>query len=425
MTIYVILSVLEDYYKKYGCYPEVYYVQMDGGAENANKYVVAALELLAIKRMSKTVFYTRLPKGHTHDDMDAIFGTIWTAILSYGSAHTFEQFKKSVEAAFSSEKTAATVMDITMVIPDYKKFLEPCIDKKLADLHKGEKTQLQWRFEAIDPSIWFPFGVKTTYRAYCSEKVVELVPKAKESCITPIGRMTGLEPTTVISSWYPAPTTIVNRPVEGMYILTDVPGTLGPMYHLDPQPFVDNTKEEMQKKRIAIQRFYIRVDYPAIRTEWDAWFEINMPTTNNSIQYVAERKVKGIPFHSPLKVMFLKRDFKATHAHWGITSTFKSLVDSTFQWPDIVVAAMPTVESRLDPNPYHNARLTAPSMVQLSDSMLQIQELLQSRFRLILNSPQTTLDMLKLILRRKVNHRGVINATGGKLAIKSLHKPTN
>ena len=40
-------------------------VQVDGGAENANQYVLAALELLVVKRIVKEVYYSRLPTTRT------------------------------------------------------------------------------------------------------------------------------------------------------------------------------------------------------------------------------------------------------------------------------------------------------------------------------------------------------------------------
>lgn len=54
-----------------GVFPEKIYVQVDGGGENANKYVLGFLELLVAKRIAKLVLFTRLPVGHTHEDIDA------------------------------------------------------------------------------------------------------------------------------------------------------------------------------------------------------------------------------------------------------------------------------------------------------------------------------------------------------------------
>jgi len=52
LTIYCILHQLEKWvWRNQGRYPEKLYVQLDGGIENANHYVLAILELLAIKRV--------------------------------------------------------------------------------------------------------------------------------------------------------------------------------------------------------------------------------------------------------------------------------------------------------------------------------------------------------------------------------------
>jgi hypothetical protein len=70
LTICCILSQIESWKKRNGNrYPEELFIQVDGGSENANKFVLGMLELLAIKRMVKTVWYTRLPTGHTHEDI--------------------------------------------------------------------------------------------------------------------------------------------------------------------------------------------------------------------------------------------------------------------------------------------------------------------------------------------------------------------
>lgn len=76
LTIFCILAQLERYKIRNDCYPEELYVQVDGGSENANKYCLAAMELIVAKRMVRVIHYTRLPTGHTHEDIDACFGHI-------------------------------------------------------------------------------------------------------------------------------------------------------------------------------------------------------------------------------------------------------------------------------------------------------------------------------------------------------------
>jgi hypothetical protein len=60
-TIFCLLSELEKWKNAHdGKFPETWYIQIDGGSENANKYLEAALEYLVIKRLVKKILLTRL-----------------------------------------------------------------------------------------------------------------------------------------------------------------------------------------------------------------------------------------------------------------------------------------------------------------------------------------------------------------------------
>jgi len=39
--------------------------------------VLGYLEWLVAKRVVRKIVYSRLPTGHTHEDIDAMFGVIW------------------------------------------------------------------------------------------------------------------------------------------------------------------------------------------------------------------------------------------------------------------------------------------------------------------------------------------------------------
>ena len=125
-------------------------------------------------------------------------------------------------------------------------WLDGFLDKKLSNYAKVINTQHQWRFEAVQRSVLFPFGCKTTYRAYSSGKVVEIIKKPMIQCITPIGMLTGLEAYTTYCKWYPDQNSITNRIVEGFYILTDMPyigrNHRGIIKHLEPAEFSTDTK---------------------------------------------------------------------------------------------------------------------------------------------------------------------------------------
>ena len=68
---------------------------------------------------------------------------------------------------------------------------------------------------------------------YDSDRVIELVPTPREKCISPMGRHIGLEPVLLYSVWLPTKDEIPGRPVEGFYVLRDIPSATT----LSPAPF--------------------------------------------------------------------------------------------------------------------------------------------------------------------------------------------
>jgi glycosyltransferase involved in cell wall biosynthesis len=78
---------------------------------------------------------------------------------------------------------------------DFVGWLEGCIS--VGRLHKESYTQHRWRFEAVETCAEFPFGVKTLYRAYASDRVIEIFKTEKSQCISRIGQLIGLEPVSV------------------------------------------------------------------------------------------------------------------------------------------------------------------------------------------------------------------------------------
>lgn len=228
LTIYCFLSQLEQWKERNnGQYPDEIYLQVDGGSENANQWVLALLELLVVKRVTKRIYFTRLPTGHTHEDIDAVFGVIWNALKSK-NCETFEEFEEKVRNGFQRNENVEQLyknnlnIKTVAIIPDFVSLLSPCIDSKLENLHKEPYTQHQWRFDFVERSPSFPFGCKVRYRAYSSDKVVEFHIRPKGQCRTSIGQRTGLEPVTLHCRWYPTGNCIAGRSVEGMHILQSI-----------------------------------------------------------------------------------------------------------------------------------------------------------------------------------------------------------
>jgi hypothetical protein len=149
-------------------------MQIDGGPENANKYVLALCEFLVARRLTGAVFLTRLPVGHTHEDIDARFGALCIyirnrVVLSPG------EYEEAMKKCFGTKKSLFNMVDI-FCTPNYKAFFEPYIDRKVSNFTNEEDTQLAWKFEAVKRSNVFPLlSVRTMYRSYASGQVYETV----------------------------------------------------------------------------------------------------------------------------------------------------------------------------------------------------------------------------------------------------------
>ena len=187
LTIYCVLAQIEKFKKRNGYYPEELFLQVDGGSENANQYLLTILELLVVKRMVRVVWYTRLPTGHTHEDIDACFSIIWRCFRSQ-PCETLEAYRNLIAKELADSQIKAELFDV-MIIPDYQAYLEGCMDTKLAKLHRDMQTQHQWRFQAVNPTVDFPLGCKTTFKAYSSDRVIELIKKPTDQCISKIGQV--------------------------------------------------------------------------------------------------------------------------------------------------------------------------------------------------------------------------------------------
>ena len=87
LNIYCLLSQLENWKAVHGKYPDVLYWQVDGGSENANQTCLGICELLIARGVVSKIVFTRLPVGHTHEDIDAKFAKLWEAFRT-SSVHT-------------------------------------------------------------------------------------------------------------------------------------------------------------------------------------------------------------------------------------------------------------------------------------------------------------------------------------------------
>jgi hypothetical protein len=127
IALHAWLCELEYEYMRRGRLPPVLFHQFDGGNENAGRLTLAIAEWLILKGLTTKVVLTRLPVGHTHEDIDAQFGHIWTAlrlefVLSPDIQKTFAM------KGLGNSKTQVRWTDVYCV-PDYSAFFDGYCDQ--------------------------------------------------------------------------------------------------------------------------------------------------------------------------------------------------------------------------------------------------------------------------------------------------------
>ncbi len=279
LIIHVILKQIEKrlqrYPRKEGVAAPTLFLQVDGGPENANKYVLALCEYLVARDIFSTIYLTRLPVGHTHEDIDARFGVLWRAIRDK-TVITPKEYEEIMHKAFSSEGMKFYLEDI-FAVPDYKLFFRPFVDATISGYTKLSQTQLCFRFERFeDDRINFPLCVRTMYRSYCTDKVYEIIEE-KNNPLIPIGQIAS----EVYSKWGPlAADSINDTNVDGIYVLKALPYD-----QLVPAKFEENFlsafKGTLAKARTMFRQFTDTVK------EWDD-FATQYPNVETSFEYVLQ-----------------------------------------------------------------------------------------------------------------------------------------
>ena len=105
-------------------------------------------------------------------DIDAVFGVIWTKVMS-NNVLSPQDYLKILESVGRSKEKKVQVRDIWSV-PDYKEYLNDYINKDLSRYAKSTWSQLQIIFEVADMSESCPLGVKVSR---CLIATVELYYK--------------------------------------------------------------------------------------------------------------------------------------------------------------------------------------------------------------------------------------------------------
>jgi hypothetical protein len=88
------------------------------------------------KRLTRHVVLTRLPVGHTHEDIDAIFALIWQ-FMKNKKALTPQIYASFVAMACRTKAPVVDVVDL-WAVPDYQEYFKKFINPKLGRYAKGE-----------------------------------------------------------------------------------------------------------------------------------------------------------------------------------------------------------------------------------------------------------------------------------------------
>jgi len=222
-------------------------------------------------------------------DIDAKFGKLWTYLRSK-SALTPQIYSRHLWDIYGNGPFF--VRDI-WVVPDYKKFLHPCIDTKFSNYAKEEMTQLCWRFEEVPVSNYYPMGVKTMYRAFANDVVYELVPDLT------VGSELGWKAARTHTSWGPlAKHNVHNSPIDGIHIMQRFPP-----FALVPTDFtprchdtLTSTMQYMQSKSL----FGSGTVFEPTRADWEQ-FKANFFPWNDSVEQYVERYPDR--FENPLEAL--------------------------------------------------------------------------------------------------------------------------
>jgi hypothetical protein len=262
LGIHTWLLSLEDYARRH----ELPRVLQKCGPENANVEFLAVCTLLVVMGVFDKVVLTRLPVGHTHEDIDAIFALIWKRLRDE-HIYTPSEFADLV-CEVLKKKTNVNVVDI-YAVPDYVALFKDCIDSGVGRFAKEEWAQLQFIFEAVDISDEYPIGVKSTYRSYTQDSYIEIVETD--------------DPELSVSGLNPQECLVRARPLAGeapLNILKRLPSS-----NICPAPFIAGSRQLLESVANRMICHYTK-NRLAVAEEWDMWVNEFAPQSDNVQDYL-------------------------------------------------------------------------------------------------------------------------------------------
>lgn len=99
------------------------YVQLDNVSSNKCFTVIAAMSALCLLGVVQKVKLSYLEVGHTHDDYDAIIGTISSHITTL-DLPTFEMYKAACMEAITKDGSVVLAVEKIIGITDYDRMFQ-------------------------------------------------------------------------------------------------------------------------------------------------------------------------------------------------------------------------------------------------------------------------------------------------------------
>jgi hypothetical protein len=143
LSVFCWLDALEKRLKADGTLSDTLYYQVDGGPEAMCSLALCVAEFLVAKGLCKRVVVTRLPVGHTHEDIDSLFAKIWKKLRRM-HVITPQQYAKLAAASLYKAGRPCKVEDV-FCVPDFQSFIADAC---------GDKAFSPWKSCSLKLKLW-------------------------------------------------------------------------------------------------------------------------------------------------------------------------------------------------------------------------------------------------------------------------------
>ena len=194
-----------------------------------------------------------------------------------------------------------------------------------------------------------------------------------------------------------------------MYLLKTLPEVIRNSKDIPPREFDEKGTDNIVECLREIRKKFVGESERDALNWWNEWDKEYVATMTSSKDYVAHLARNSKVYHTPL-AEYLFGLVNPLHSAWRS----KLSVDSTdinpgFQWPDILAAAMPSVESESNPHPPDPRSIIVNHSV-LNDILWEINEKIKGYYSYLSTS---LIKDICLLMTQKVQPSGHILKSSG------------